>query len=186
VVRKSLIDLPLGKNPPKVINAVVEIPKGSRNKYEYDKELNIFRLDRLLYSSVHYPTDYGFIPSTLSKDGDPLDILVLVSEPTSTGVIIDVRPIGVLYMVDEKGEDEKIISVPYGDPFYDFIKDISSLPKHHVREIDHFFSIYKDLEGKQAETSGYRGAEEAEKVVMNGHELFTSKRLNPSTSRGPL
>jgi inorganic pyrophosphatase len=125
-----------------------------------------------LYSSVHYPADYGFIPSTLSKDGDPLDILIIVSEPTLIGVIVDVRPIGVFYMVDEKGEDEKIISVPYGDPFYNPIKDISDLPPHLTKEIDHFFSIYKDLEGKQVETFGYRGTEEAEKVIMNGYEQY--------------
>lgn len=100
--RRNIINLPLGKYPPKVVNAIVEIPKGSRNKYEYDKELCVFRLDRVLYSSVHYPADYGFIPSTLSSDGDPLDVLILVNEPTSTGVLIDVRPIGIFYMVDEK------------------------------------------------------------------------------------
>jgi inorganic pyrophosphatase len=91
-----------------VVSAIVEIPKGSRNKYEYDKELHVFRLDRVLYSSVHYPTDYGFIPSTLSSDGDPLDVLIMTNEPTLIGVLVDVRPIGILYMVDEKGEDEKI------------------------------------------------------------------------------
>jgi inorganic pyrophosphatase len=173
--RKNLVDLPLGKNPPKVVNAIVEIPKGSRNKYEYDKELNVFRSDRVLYSSVHYPSDYGFIPHTLSSDEDPLDVLIMINEPTSIGILIDVRPIGVFYMVDEKGEDEKIISVPYGDPFYDSIQDISDVPRHFIREVDHFFSIYKELEGKRVRTFGYKGLEEAERVIMNGYGLYNKK-----------
>lgn len=174
--RRNIINLPLGKYPPKVVNAIVEIPKGSRNKYEYDKELCVFRLDRVLYSSVHYPADYGFIPSTLSSDGDPLDVLILVNEPTSTGVLIDVRPIGVFYMVDEKGEDEKIISVPFGDPFYSFVGDISEIPKHFKREMDHFFSIYKELEDKKVKTFGYKGVEEAERVIMDGYKLYNNKK----------
>lgn len=174
--RKNLIDLPIGKNPPKVINAIIEIPKGSRNKYEYDRELRIFRLDRILYSSIYYPADYGFIPSTLSRDGDPLDVLVIISEPTSIGVLVDVRPIGVLHMVDEKGEDEKIISVCCGDPFYNSIGDISEIPKHFIREVDHFFSIYKDLEGKKVKTFGYKGSEEAEKVIINGYKIYNNKK----------
>ncbi len=173
--RKNLVDLPLGKNPPKVVNAIVEIPKGSRNKYEYDKELHVFRLDRVLYSSVHYPADYGFIPSTLSSDGDPLDVLIMINEPTSIGVLIEVRPIGIFYMVDEKGEDEKIISVAYTDPFYSPIRDISDLPQHFTKEVDHFFSIYKDLEGKKVTTFGYKGADEAEKAITNGYQLYNKK-----------
>ncbi len=174
--RKNLIILPLGKNPPKVVNAIVEIPKGSRNKYEYDKELRVFRLDRVLYSSVHYPADYGFIPSTLSSDGDPLDVLIMISEPTSIGVLVDVRPIGVFNMIDEKGEDEKIVSVSCGDPLYSSIGDISEIPKHFIREVDHFFSIYKELEGKKVKTFGYKGAEEAEKVIMNAYRLYNNNK----------
>jgi inorganic pyrophosphatase len=174
--RTNLVDLPLGTNPPKVVNAVVEIPKGSRNKYEYDKELCVLRLDRVLYSSVHYPADYGFVPSTLSSDGDPLDVLIMINEPTSIGILIDVRPIGVFYMVDEKGEDEKIIAVPCRDPFYGFINDISDVPRHFTREVDHFFSVYKELEGKRVKTFGYKGVEEAEQVIVNGHGLYNKKK----------
>jgi inorganic pyrophosphatase len=172
---KNLVNLPLGKNPPKIINAIVEIPKGSRNKYEYDKERCAFRLDRVLYASVHYPANYGFIPSTSSTDGDPLDILILVNEPAFVGVLIDVCPIGVFYMKDEGGEDEKIISVPFRDPYYASMKNISDLPRHFTIEVNHFFSIYKELEGKQVITFGYKGVEEAEKVIMNGHKLYIKK-----------
>jgi inorganic pyrophosphatase len=174
--RRSLVNLPLGKHPPKVVNAIVEIPKGSRNKYEYDKELHVFRIDRVLYSSVHYLADYGFISSTLSSDGDSLDVLILVNEPTSIGILIDVCPIGIFYMVDEKGGDEKIISVPFGDPLHSSIGDISEIPQHFIREVDHFFSIYKELEDKRVKTFGYKGAEEAEKVIMDGYRLYNNKK----------
>jgi inorganic pyrophosphatase len=176
---KNLISLPLGKNPPNIVNAIIEIPKGSHNKYEYDKELKVFRLDRVLYSSVHYPADYGFIPSTLSSDGDPIDVLIMITEPTSIGILIEVRPIGVFYMIDEKGEDEKIISVSCGDPMYGSIEDISDLPKHFMREVDHFFSIYKELEGKSVKTFGYKGATEAGKVIMKGYELYNKNTYEP-------
>lgn len=178
--RKNLIDLPLGKNPPKVVNTIVEIPKGGHNKYEYDKDLQVFRLDRVLYTAVHYPGDYGFIPNTLGSDGDPLDVLIITNEPTFIGVLMDVRPIGVFYMVDEKGKDEKIISVPYRDPFYSSIKDITDLPRHFTREVDHFFSIYKELEGKQVKTFGYKGFEQAEKIIMDGHEAYNKEKSSSS------
>jgi len=175
VTRTNLIDLPLGNNPPKLVNAIVEIPKGSHNKYEYDKKLHVFRLDRVLYSSVYYPADYGFIPSTLGSDGDPIDVLIMISEPTSIGILVGVRPIGVFYMIDEKGEDEKIISVSNGDPMYDSIKDISEIPEHFMKEVNEFFSTYKDLEGKKVVTFGYKGAEDAGKVIMDGHALYNNK-----------
>ncbi|HOK53732.1 MAG TPA: inorganic diphosphatase [Armatimonadota bacterium] len=128
------------------IECVVEIPRGARNKYEFDEHRGIIRLDRVLYSSVHYPTDYGFIPNTLAPDGDHLDILIIVEEPTFPGCYVEVRPIGVLNMIDEKGEDQKILAVPVGDPRFDRVQDIDHISPHWLREIENFFDTYKNLE----------------------------------------
>src|SRR5579872_3139231 len=125
------------------IEVVIEIPQGSRNKYEYDHEQHVIRLDRVLYSSVHYPADYGFMPGTLSKDGDPLDVLVLVFDPTFPGCRVPVRPVGVLHMVDDKGEDEKILAVPTVDPRFGYVHDIADLDEHWLKEIENFFATYK-------------------------------------------
>src|SRR6266704_2363670 len=119
---------------------IIEIPQGSRNKYESDHDEHVIRLDRVLHSSVHYPTDYGFIPGTLSKDGDPLDVLVLTMEPTFPGCHLTARPIGVLRMIDDKGEDEKILAVPCGEPRFDDISDLADLSGHWLKEIENFFA----------------------------------------------
>lgn len=147
------------------IEAVIEIPAGARNKYEYDAERGIFRLDRVLYSSVHYPTDYGFIPNTLSEDGDHLDILVIVEEPTFPGCHIPVRPIGVLNMVDVNGEDQKILAVPVGDPRYAEVLDIDDLSPHWLREIENFFATYKTLENVETTMQGWGHAARAMEVI---------------------
>jgi inorganic pyrophosphatase len=147
------------------VNVVVEIPKGSRNKYEFDHTTGRIRLDRVLYSSVHYPADYGFIEDTLAGDGDPLDALVLLEEPTFPGCLIACRPIGVFLMHDEKGEDEKILCVPPADPTWNHVTELEELPPHLLREIEHFFQTYKDLEGKPTATFGWQGRVEAEEVV---------------------
>src|SRR5256885_3395961 len=131
------------------VNAVIEIPRGDTNKYEYDKALHVFRLDRNLYSPVHYPGDYGFIPSTLSDDGDPLDVLVLVDAPSFTGCVMTVRPIGVLTMIDQEKQDEKILAVGLNNPIFKSISEYHELYPHLLREIEHFFSIYKELEAKR-------------------------------------
>lgn len=137
------------------IEVVVEIPKGGRNKYEYDAQRGVFVLDRVLYSSVHYPTDYGFVPQTQAADGDPLDIMVIVEEPTFTGCHLMARPVGVLVMQDEKGQDEKILSVPVRDPRFNHIQNLEDVPPHLLNEIENFFAIYKELEGKQTITLGW-------------------------------
>lgn len=150
----------------KKIEAVVEIPRGSRNKYEFDHEHNAIRLDRVLFSSVHYPTDYGYIPNTISADGDPLDVLIITEEPTFPGCHLQVRPIGVLLMKDEKGIDEKILAVPVADPRFDEIKDIRDVSHHWLKEIRNFFDTYKELErGKEAVVKGWRGSEVARRVL---------------------
>lgn len=137
---------------------VVEIPKGSRNKYEYDPTTGRFFLDRMLFSSVHYPTDYGFIPDTLAEDGDPLDVLIITDHPTFPGCLVEARVIGALVMRDEKGEDTKILAVVHNDPRTRQIHDLADVPEHVRREIEYFFAIYKDLEGKPTAVSGWRDA----------------------------
>ena len=149
---------PQGK---KTFDVLIEIPKGSRNKYEYDFELKKIRFDRMLFSSMMYPGDYGFIPETLALDGDPLDVLVMGTEPTFPMCVMEVKPIGVFHMADEKGPDEKIICVPVSDPIWSQKNDISDLNPHRVKEITHFFEVYKDLEEKKVDVGGWGNAEEA-------------------------
>lgn len=152
------------------IEVFIEIPKGSRNKYEYDHEQNCIRLDRMLFSSMHYPADYGFIPKTLGQDGDPLDALVLLWEPTFPGCLIEARPIGLFKMTDEKGPDEKILCVPVKDPWWNYLKELDEVPPHLLREIEHFFTVYKDLEKKKVGVGGWAGREEAEKIILQCRE----------------
>lgn len=148
-------DIPVGPQPPEQVTAVIEIPSGSRNKYELDKDSGLLKLDRVLYSAVQYPGDYGFIPRTLAEDNDPLDVLVLINEPTFPGCLITVRPVGVLYMKDRGEPDEKILAVPSEDPYHQEYFDIADLPQHYLKEVEHFFSVYKDLEGKRVEMGGW-------------------------------
>lgn len=157
------------------IEMVVEIPRGSRNKYEFDHERGVFRLDRVLYSSVHYPTDYGFINGTLSLDGDPLDVLVVVDEPTFPGCHVRVRPIGTLIMVDEKGEDEKILAVPHDDPRFNQTRRLSDLAQHWPLEIAAFFRTYKELQGVQTEVRDWHDVEEAWKIIDAARERYMTK-----------
>ena len=147
------------------VDVIIEIPQGSRNKYEVDHATGQIRLDRVLHSSVHYPTDYGFIPDTLSKDGDPLDVLLVVYEPTFPGCLVPARPIGLLRMKDEKGEDEKILAVPTGDPRFDGIDGLDDLSPHFLREIENFFATYKLLEEKDTDLLGWDSAREARRVI---------------------
>jgi inorganic pyrophosphatase len=145
----------------KRVHCLVEIPKGSRNKYEYDEELGAIKLDRFLFSSVVYPTDYGFIPETLAEDGDPLDAMVCVSEPTFPGCVIDVKAIALLKMSDEEGPDAKVLCVPLSDPAWNQMERLEDLPPYLREEIAHFFSIYKQPEGKVVEVDGWYPAEAA-------------------------
>jgi inorganic pyrophosphatase len=143
----------------------VEIPSGSRNKYEYDPELNAIVLDRRLFSSMSYPGDYGFIEGTLGEDGDALDALVLVGDPTFPGCRIRARPVGVFYMTDEKGPDAKVICVSPRDPAWMRVHDLGDIHPEHLAEIQHFFQVYKDLEQKKTATRGFGGAAEAREVI---------------------
>jgi inorganic pyrophosphatase len=173
-------DLPPGRNPPEEVTAVIEIPSGSRNKYELDKETGLLKLDRVLSSAVHYPSDYGFIPQTLHEDGDPLDILVLLKEQTFAGCMIDVRPIGVLKMLDRGEPDDKILGVPLHDPAHEEFFDIADIPQHMLREIEYFFTTYKDLEGKRVQAAGWEKSERAMAIVQESIERYDKKyRVGP-------
>lgn len=141
-----------------VVEAFIEIPSGSQNKYEYDKERGIFLLDRVLYSPMHYPADYGYLKGTLALDGDPLDILVLTTFPTFPGCVIEARVVGALIMSDDKGQDEKLLGVPKNDPRWNHVRDLGDVPEHTLKEIAHFFQVYKDLENKRTVIEGWKDA----------------------------
>jgi inorganic pyrophosphatase len=181
----NYLELPVGPNSPEVINAVIEIPYEGSNKYEYDKELQVFRLDRNLYSPVHYPGDYGFIPSTLADDGDPLDVLVLVDAPSFSGCVMEVRPIGMLEMLDQGLGDEKVLCVGKNNPRYKDVWNFSEIYPHMLREITHFFSIYKDLEGKRVEVRGWRDASFARTKVAEAQQNFIDNKTNPKPKPVP-
>lgn len=153
-------------------DVLIEIPKGSRNKYEYDFELKKIRYDRMIFSSMMYPADYGFIPETLALDGDPLDVLVLVTEATFPGCVMEVKPIGVFHMTDEKGPDEKVICVPISDPVWNRINDLNELNPHLIKEIEHFFKVYKDLEKKKVDVGGWGQLEDAKSIVAKCIQRF--------------
>lgn len=156
--------------------AVVEIPKGSRNKYEWDERLGAIKLDRFLYSSVVYPLDYGFIAESIGADGDPLDAMVLVSEPTFPGCWIEVKPIALFRMHDDKGSDDKIICVPVSDPNWNFFESLNDVPKQLQDEISHFFAIYKNLEHKDVEVEGWFSVMDAWKVIEEAQQRWATER----------
>ncbi len=145
--------------------AVVEIPKGSKNKYELDKDSGLLRLDRILYTSTHYPANYGFIPRTLSEDHDPLDVLVICQEELAPMSIVECYPIGMINMIDEDEADEKIIAIPLNDPFLNSYHDITELPQHQFQEIKHFFEVYKFLENKKTRVDKILGRRDAEECI---------------------
>jgi len=151
-----------------VVTAVVEIPSNSRNKYELDKASGMFKLDRVLHSSVHYPGCYGFIPRTLAEDDDPLDVLVLTTIPLFTGCLVDVRPVGVFHLVDKGVNDEKILAVPVTDPYAELVHDLRDIAPHSLKEIEHFFQVYKNLEGATTVTRGFEGAARAKGMINDG------------------
>ncbi len=172
MIGQSLYDIHPGDEMPEIVRMIVEIPMGSANKYEYDGEFGLFRLDRSLYASVHYPGDYGFIPGTLAEDHDPLDILVLVSNPSITGCMMYVRPVGILNMIDSSERDQKILAVPTRNPRFEQIHTIDQVFPHTRREIEHFFTIYKELEGKRTVMEGWGGPKEARKAILESRQSY--------------
>ena len=150
-------------------DAIIEIPRGSRNKYEMDHETGRIRFDRVLYSPMFYPADYGFVENTLGLDGDPIDVLVFLTEPTVPGCVIEVKTIGVLKMSDDKGQDEKLICVPVADPTWNQLENITDMNPHTLKEVEHF---YKDLENKTTTIEGYGDKAEAEQLLQDARERF--------------
>jgi inorganic pyrophosphatase len=171
----NLKDLPLGAAAPERVNAIIEIAKGTRTKYEYDVRLGVFRLDRVLYASMFYPTAYGFLPSTIAPDGDPLDVLMLSSEPLATGAMVEGWPVGLLGMRDEKGEDDKVLAVATRDPGYSAVRELSDLAEDELRMIDHFFRSYKTLEHKEVVSHGWQPRREAQRLIALCHERYQGK-----------
>jgi inorganic pyrophosphatase len=159
------------------LTCVVEIPKGSRNKYEYDPELGGIKLDRFISASVVYPTDYGYVPETLAPDGDPLDVLVCVSEPTFPGCIIHTKVVGLLKMSDEKGDDDHVLCVPYTDPGWNELEDVEDLPTQLRAEITHFFTVYKDLDhDRHSEVRGWGGREAALEAIEQARRRYLAQQ----------
>ena len=172
----------IGDKAPEVINAVVEIPKGSHNKYEFDEETGMIKLDRVLYSPMHYPLDYGFIPETHSADGDHLDVMIMGGDPTFSGCLVKVRPIGLLKMVDSGDEDFKILGVQEANPRLKTIKDIKDVEAynpHMLEEIAHFFKVYKDLQNKEVKIVGWEGAKVAKEEIRKAQSAFIESRRIP-------
>lgn len=165
---------------PEVIDVFVEIPKGSRNKYEWDHDTRRFRLDRMLFSSVQYPGDYGFVPDTWADDGDALDALVMLGEATFPGCTVGARVVGIFYMSDDKGEDAKVLTVPESDPRWTAVRDLEDVPKHLLDEIGHFFSIYKDLEGKRVTVEGFGSRDDAITELDRSYRAFAEMDPKPA------
>lgn len=167
--------IPIGEKAPEVVNVVIEIPRDSHNKYEYDEKLDEIKLDRVLHSPVYYPTEYGFIPQTRSGDGDSLDILVFISTATFPGCVLEARPIGMLNMEDDAGKDWKILAVAHKDPHFQKVTTIEELNQHLLKEIHHFFEVYKHLEGKWTKVHEWQGKEAAYKRITEAMQNFSKE-----------
>lgn len=170
-------DVPLGEKSPIEFNAIIEIPKGSNNKYEIDKETGLIALDRANYSSSPYPIDYGFLPRTLWDDGDALDVMVLTTWPIQVGVVARVRPVAVMEMIDNGTSDYKILAVPRDDRRWDDVQDLSDINKHTLHELKHFFETYKKLNGREhnVEIRGFKGRDDAIEAIMKSIRLYKEK-----------
>ncbi len=168
-------DITSGAKAPEEINVIVEIPRGSQNKYEFDKETKVIKLDRVLFSPMYYPGDYGLIPQTLGEDNDPLDVLVLVTNPTYPGILIPSKPIGVLTMIDNGEGDDKILCVPVNDVRLAQYMDVNEIPEAVRNEMGHFFETYKQLEGKKVVVKGWKGAAEARQIIQESIARYRAK-----------
>lgn len=172
-------DVPLGSNAPEEINVIIEIPRGSLNKYEYDKETGLIALDRVNYSAATYPCEYGFVPKTLWDDGDALDVIGPSTEPFAPGTLVSMRPVGVMRMDDSGESDDKVIVVPAEDKRFDHVRDVQDLGERTLKEYQHYFETYKDLKGKPGEytveINGFEGADAAKAAVQRSVELYNEK-----------
>ena len=168
-------DISSGEDAPNIVNVVVEIPKGSKNKYEIDKETGLIKLDRAMKSAQDYPFDYGFVPQSLWDDGDALDVVLLTTYPLHPGILVEARPVAVMHMIDSGEGDDKIIAVPKHDPRWEGVQDLSDLNRHTIKEIQHFFETYKTIDGKKVEITGVEGRLQAHEAVHKGLRLYAEK-----------
>lgn len=168
-------DIPLGDKAPEEFNTIIEVPKGSKNKYEIDKETGLIKLDRAMKTSQDYPFDYGFAPQTLWEDNDPLDVVVLTTYPLAPNILVNVRPVAVMEMIDGGESDYKIIAVPTEDPRWDDVKDLADVNKHTIKEIKHFFETYKTIEEKEVTIPAINGKKEAQEAVLKSIEIYKNK-----------
>ncbi len=168
-------EISAGKNAPEVINAIIEINKGSKNKYEIDKETGMISLDRAMHTAQDYPFDYGFVPQTYWHDNDPLDAVVLTTYPLFPGILVKVRPVAVVHMVDDGERDEKIIAVPEKDPRWDEVRDLKDINKHTLKEIEHFFLTYKKLQNKEVTIDSIEGVEAAKSAIVEAQNIYKEK-----------
>lgn len=168
-------ELPPGPDWPNIVYMVVEIPKKSRNKYEYDVDGGFVKLDRVLFSPLHYPGDYGFIPQTLHPDGDPLDILVITNEPTYSGCVIEARPLGLFRLTDKGEQDDKVLAVPNTDPGFSGYRTLKDVPSHFLDEMAHFFTVYKDLESVRVKVRGWKGRKAAHAEIEKAVKLYRKR-----------
>ena len=157
------------------MNVIIEVYRGSKNKYEIDKETGLIALDRVMHTAQDFPFDYGFVPRTLWDDDDALDVVVLTTYPLSSGTLVRCRPIAIMEMVDSGDSDDKVISVPAKDPRWDNVKDLEDLNKHTLKEMEHFYSTYKDLQNKKVEVKGFKGKKEAEEAFERSKKLYKEK-----------
>lgn len=168
-------DLELGEKAPETFNVIIEIPKGSKNKYEIDKKTGLIKLDRAMKTAQDYPFDYGFSPQTLWEDNDPLDVIVLTTYPLAPNILVEVRPVAVMHMIDSGEGDDKILAVPVDDPRWDEVKDLGDLNPHMLKEIKHFFETYKSIENKVVEVGGFEGKQQATEAVERSVTLYNEK-----------
>lgn len=168
-------DVSMGKNVPNEINVIIEINKGSKNKYEIDKETGLIALDRVGHTAQDYPFDYGFVPQTLWDDGDALDVVLLTTHPLLPGILVDARPVAIMHMIDSGENDDKIIAVPVGDPRWAEVRDLEDINKHTLKEMEHFFVTYKKLQNKEVTVSGFDGQIDAREAVKRSIDLYNKE-----------
>ena len=164
-----------GKSLPEKVNVIIEINKGSKNKYEIDKETGMIALDRVAHTAQDFPFDYGFVPQTYWHDGDALDVILLTTYPLLPGILVEVRPVALMKMIDSGDQDDKVIAVPSSDPRFADIKDLADINKHTIKEIEHFYSTYKKLQNKEVRVTGFEGRDKAMSAVTEGLALYKAK-----------
>ncbi len=169
-------DISAGKNIPDEVNTIVEIPKGSKNKYEIDKETGMIALDRVAHTAQDFPFDYGFVPQTLWDDGDALDVILLTTYPLHPGILVRVRPVALMGMIDSGDSDDKLIAVPVEDPRWDHVKDLGDINKHTIKEMEHFYSTYKKIQGKEVEVTGFKGVDVAKEAIERSQKLYKEQQ----------